>query len=130
MDANTVREQVDRGPDKVGYPDLKEAKDRNIMITFGWDGNDYVWHIGTTHHRVRFSVTEEQMLYTIIKSMNKVIPKTCKVDIFLPSKDWDLKIYTFKAWGLRECWQITEELLNNLLRDLLSQLNSFSFIGR
>ena len=126
MDANKLKAMVGQEtPDKVGVPDLREQIYGKIVISSGWDGDDYVWHISTAHQKIPFTISERTLLHEIASLMNQVIPDTCRVDIFTPYMDWDIKMYTFKAHGLKQYWQINKEALEELLKKLFARLNTF-----
>jgi hypothetical protein len=96
----------------------------NIVISSGWDGDEFVWHMSTIHHKISFKISERQLLQEIISLMNKVVPSTCKVDVFTPYMDWDIRMYTFKAHDLKNYWQVSDEVLDDLLKKLFIKLNT------
>jgi hypothetical protein len=111
-------------PDQVGVPTINEVQFGKIVISHGWDNDDYVWHISTNNTKLPFKVPEKHLIMYVIQVFQSVIPDTCKVDIWTPDRTWDLKMYTFKAWKLRDYWQITPEILDTLLKKLFATANA------
>lgn len=108
----------------VVVPKLVDQISGKIRIQHGPHGDDYVWHLSTIDYRIRFKVSTERLLYAIASAMNKYIPPTITVDIFLPQSDWDIKEYTFKAHGLNGVWNFNQKHIDNLSIELFNILNA------
>lgn len=109
---------------EISSPELVTQIIGQIQITHGWDGGDYVWHICTTDMRIPWKVTDHRLCFGVSKVMTDTIPQTCIVDIWLPIPTWEIVEYTFKAMDLRSCWQITEESIAKMNRQLFEVLNT------
>jgi len=94
-----------------------------VIIEHGWHADDYVWHIEPAPKRA-FSVSMDRVLFAITRTFNTVIPSNIKVDVMLPFADWDRKIITFKAYGLDQCWNVSDSDLNRLVVVVFKVLNT------
>jgi hypothetical protein len=95
----------------------------NIQIQHGWDGDDYVWHIEPANKR-KWNPSVDRAIYAAAKTMKDVIPDDIFVKIFRPYADWEVKVFTFKAIGLKERWNVTQDDLNRLNLSLFKVLNA------
>jgi len=93
-----------------------------VAIDHGFDGSDYVWHIEPGPRR-QWKVTMDRVIYAIAKTMHGVIPDNVKVNIFKPYLDWEVKVVTFKAHGLGDCWNVTPKDITDLTLRLFEVLN-------
>lgn len=93
-----------------------------IKIEKGWHADDYVWHI-SDHPRRPFRVAQGKVVHAIALTMNKVIPNSVEVKIYMPMAEWDIQEYTFKAIDLRNQWNVTEDMIEDLNNSLLEVLN-------
>jgi len=110
-------------PDEIQAPELTEQISGDIRIQHGWHGQDYVWHIAANPKKP-FRVSDERVIYATAKIMNDTIPQDVRVNIWLPFQDWDIREFTFKAFGLEEKWSITEKALEKLVANLFEALNT------
>ena len=62
-------------------------------------------------------------MHAIALTMNKVIPNSVEVKIYMPMAEWDIQEYTFKAIDLRNQWNVTEDMIEDLNNSLLEVLN-------
>jgi hypothetical protein len=108
----------------VDSPIFKTQRSGYIEIEHGWHKADYIWHIKPWHPKKQFRVTLGRALYMIAMVLNSTIPSTVKVDVMPPSKDWDIPEITFKANGLRDCWQVKDESIEAATKELFETLNS------
>jgi hypothetical protein len=111
-------------PDQISIPELWDEIKGQILIRHGWHGSDYVWHICTTHHRLNFKISEENLLMLCAKTMSKFIPESVEVKIWLPLADWDIQEYTFKAMDLKSAWQVQEKHIAEINTKLFEVLNT------
>lgn len=101
---------------------LKTQRSGNVVIEYGWDGDDHVWHLQPAERR-HWSVSTDRVIVAIARTMNTVIPQRIKVNIFEPYLDWDVKSITFKAHDLHSCWNVKEQDLARLAVQLFTVLN-------
>lgn len=110
---------------QVSDPKLSAQQMANIQIEHGWHGVDYVWHINS-HPKRPFKISQERLVYSIAKVMNKVIPDHIVVNVFTPLADWDIKEYTFKAMDLKSEWSIGDSNIEKLNLELFEVLNTLT----
>jgi hypothetical protein len=113
-------------PGRVSPSDalITERRGR-VEIQYGWVESDYVWHFTPTTNSGGWGVSADRVLYLIAQTMNAVIPKTVKVDVFKPMLEWEIKAISFKALNLKMTWNVSEEDIKSLtdtLFDVLSKL--------
>lgn len=104
---------------KISFPSQVTQVSGRVKITHGPSGDDYIWHISCDRPRCSHQV----FIYTIIKTMNTVIPQTTKVDVFAPAADWEIKEWTFAARGINNAWNVDEKDIKNLSLKLLESIN-------
>lgn len=95
----------------------------NVQIQHGWNGDDYVWHIEPVNRR-KWKSSADRAIYATAKAMHGVIPDHVFVRIFRPQSDWEIKVFTFKAEGLKQCWNVSQEDLARLNLNLFKVLNA------
>lgn len=108
----------------VDYPIFKLERVGYIEIEHGWHKADYVWHIKPWNPKKQFKVTLGRVFYMIAMVLNEIIPPSVKVDISPPNRDWDIPEITFKANGLRDCWQVKDDDITEVTKKLFSSLDS------
>jgi len=96
-----------------------------IKIEHGPHGDHYVFHISPLGNS-KLRCSEELFIHSIAMIMNKTIPSSIMVDIFLPQSDWDIKEYTFKAINFTGDWRFNPECINKIIGNLLTGLNAIS----
>lgn len=109
--------------DSYKAPSLMRQQSGFIEITHGWHDEDYVWHISAWHQKKQWNVDQSMVIYAVAKAMNSCVPTACKVNIFPPYQQWEIKEYTFKAIDLGSYWQINQAMLNELTDRLFVVLN-------
>lgn len=121
---DTFRKIVSGKPDRISVQkSLTEEISGFIRIFRGWHNEDYVWHIEPAAIRRTWKVPFERVLFAIAQTMNKVVPTSVEVKIWLPRNDWELKTITFKAIRLKDEWSIGENDLDALSSKLFEVLN-------
>ncbi len=108
------------GEQKVSFPEQKTSTSGKVKIVHGKSESDYIWHISCDRPRCN----QQVLIYTIIKTMNTVIPNTTHVDLYPPAADWDIKEWTFAARGILDSWNVQIEDLDGLSLKLLETINS------
>lgn len=93
-----------------------------ILIQHGWNGTDYVWNIEPAPRR-RWKVSLDRVIYAVAKTMNQTVPPNVRVNIFRPARDWEVKILTFRAYGLGECWNVRKRDVEEMTIRVFSVLN-------
>lgn len=117
------RKLISGKPDAVKGPkNLSQEVSGFVRIWSGWHDDAFVWHIEPAQIRRPWKVSDERVMYAVAQTMNKVIPKRIKVDIWKPQRDWEIKTFTFKAQEIRLEWSIQEEDLQRLTRLLFEVL--------
>lgn len=103
---------------------LLTQRSGNVVIEHGAaDHGDYVWHF-QPFERHQWSTSIDRVITAIARTMNTVIPQRIRVDIFEPYLDWDVKSITFRAYGLRECWNVQDKDVTRLTLQLFTVLNA------
>jgi hypothetical protein len=117
------RKLISGKPDAVKGPkNLSQEVSGFVRIWSGWHDDAFVWHIEPAQIRRPWKVSDQHVMYAVAQTMNKVIPKRIKVDIWKPQRDWEIKTFTFKAQEIRLEWSIQEEDLQRLTRLLFEVL--------
>lgn len=104
-------------------PELKEETVGKIKINHGPHGDDYVWHISPHHPKSNFTQPADNIFRLCATIFKSLIPESIKVDVFPPKQDWEIKEWTFKAHGLMDCWQITQNEINKTNTELARVLS-------
>jgi len=114
-------------PDKIEVTaNLVQQRVNAIQIEHGWHEDNYVWHFSPWHSKRPYKESIDRVVYGIAQTMNKTIPQTVEVNIFLPYTDWEIPEITFKAIGLKNCWNITDSTIATLNEDLFRILNQMT----
>lgn len=137
---DTIRDTVQNGPETSDLENL-DGKKHNVKaassskdqvsglihIETVWHKDDCAWHIAPAHPRRPWKVSEDRVLYTIMRVMSGTIPSTIRVDISLPYHDpegnWDIKEITFKARDIRAAWNVSDKDLEKMVEQLFEALN-------
>lgn len=118
------KDQLQSGkPDQIKAAVFTMQVSGQIQIRHGWDGDDYVWHIEPISRR-KWKTSVERATYATIKTMSTTIPSDVFVKIFPPFSDWEIKVITFKAMKLRNCWNVSQTDLDRLNAKLFPVLNA------
>ena len=112
-------EQV--GIEKTYRP--KEQVQGFIRIISGWLGADFVWHIGPAHPKKPWKVSLDRVIFAMVHTLNKYLPKEQRVDIFPPYQDWEIPEVTLKAIGIKNEWWVDEKELEKLNLEFMKVLN-------
>lgn len=110
-------------PEKVRAAVFAQQVSANVQIEHGWDGDDYVWHIEPAQRR-KWASSVDRAIYATAKVMSGVIPDTVKVNIHKPYLDWEIKVFTFKALGLKRCWNVSKADIDVMNLRLFKVLNT------
>lgn len=108
---------------RVAIPEFVKQESGMLMFEHGWMQEDYVWHIQPRSGRP-WKVSQERVLFAIMKTMDTVIPRTMRVNLYPPDEDWDIKAYTVKVLGLRAAWNVPDSDIHRLTEKLFNILNS------
>lgn len=79
-----------------------------VEIEYGRVKNDYILHVTPIHPRKNLTKRSllELAVKTCVVTLNKVVPPSLHVDIYLPQEDWEIKAISFiirdgwNAWNL------------------------------
>lgn len=85
---------------------MKKLESRVTSIEFGSYRGDYSVHVTPTHP-TRNLGTDEQVkkaLTALAVTLNEYVPHTVRVDLFLPQKDWEMKVISAKVVGGADIW--------------------------
>lgn len=118
-------DEVTKGdPYKIKTPEFTRQINGNVQIEHGWHHDDYVWHIGTTHTRKVWKVSQDRLVYAVASVLDTAIPRTIKVNIFPPIADWEVKEYTVKALELQSAWNVPASAITGVTETLFKVLNT------
>lgn len=91
-------------------PESKTKTERTatVEVEFGRVKDDYVLHVTPIHPRknLKKRALLESAVKTCVVNLNKVVPPSLRVDIYLPQDDWEIKAISFiirdgwTAWNL------------------------------
>jgi hypothetical protein len=110
-------------PEKMRAAVFSTQQAGNVVIQHGWDYEDYVWHIEPAARR-KWATSVDRAIYATAKAMKDVVPDNVFVRIFRPYADWEIKVFTFKAIGLKQCWNVTPSDIERLNLNLFKVLNA------
>ena len=109
---------------KIKAPEFVQQESGFIRIEHGWHHDDYVWHVGTNHPRKDWKVSPDRLIYAIAATLDTMIPRTVKVNIYPPVADWEIKEYTIKALEVGSVWNVTKDMLTGATEKLFKVLNA------
>lgn len=82
-----------------------------IDIEYGIAKSDYVLHITPLHHQK--NLTNKNLLDAAVKTavmeLNKIVPPTMHVDIFLPRHDYEIKATSFVIKDGGDAWNLDRD---------------------
>jgi len=117
-------DEVMRGKvERVSVPVFTKQESNTLSFEHGWSGEDYVWHMQPRSGR-GWKVTDERVIFAVMKTVDTVIPRTMHVNIYPPNLDWDIKAYTVKVLDLRVAWNVPEADLKRLTEKLFDVLST------
>jgi hypothetical protein len=110
-------------PEKIISFQLATQIAGGVSMNHGWVDEDYVWHIEPAPRR-KWASSVDRAIYATAKTMKDVVPDDVLVKIFRPVASWEVKVFTFKAIGLKRCWNVTESDIKRLNEKLFTVLNT------
>jgi hypothetical protein len=124
IDPETTSRLVSDRPNAVKAPEFSDQQVGLIRINHGWHDEDYCWHISPAAVKRPWKVSTDRVIYAVAKLLNEVIPNHITVRIWKPYLEWEIPEVTFKAFGLRSVWSITDKSLQDLNDRLFIFLNN------
>lgn len=121
---SSFKEKLQTGePEKMAIARLLTQQAGAVIMQHGWDHEDYVWHVEPAP-RKRWASSEDRAIYAMAKTMKDFVPDHIYVKIFRPVASWEVKVFTFKALGLKRCWNVQQDDINRLNAKLFTVLNA------
>lgn len=109
--------------ERVAVPEFVKQESGMMAFEHGWMQEDYIWHMQPKRGKP-WKVSPERVIFAIMKTMDTVIPRDMRVNIYPPDEDWDIKAYTAKVLGLRAAWNVPESDIARLTEKLFNVLNT------
>jgi hypothetical protein len=108
---------------QVAIPEFITQESGLLVFEHGWLQEDYIYHLQPRRGK-DWRVSPERVTFAIAKTLDTVIPRTMRVNIYPPYEDWEIKAYTVKVLGLRAAWQVPPSDITRLTEKLFSVLNA------
>jgi len=124
VNAGAFSEVVDGSPQKVQAPKFSKQTSGLVQIEHGWHQEDYIWHIGTSNPRRDWKVSQDRLVYAIAATLDTVVPRTIRINIYPPVADWEVKEYTIKAMDLQSAWNVPQSSISALTEKMFKVLNA------
>lgn len=124
-DPDDVTARVTSGvPEQIAVEELTTQRSGYIQIESGFQLDNYVWHFLPFHPRKPYRVPQDRVIFILAHIIHKRIPQDIQVKIWRPMTEYGIHEITFKAFGLRQCWNVDEKTIEQINLKLFEGLNA------
>lgn len=112
--------------------DTKKAKSSLVEVEYGVVRGDYAIHVTPVHPQK--NLTKKSLLDAAIKStvviLNKTIPPTLKVDIYLPRADYEIKATSYVIRQAVDAWNFdTSVIEKEVIPQIMEQVGKICMLA-
>jgi hypothetical protein len=109
----------------VSDADTKKARNVTVEVEFGIVKGDYVLHVTPIHPQknlLKKSLLEAAIKQTVI-ILNKTVPPTLQVDIYMPRPDYEIKATSYVIRQATDAWNFdTSKIEIEVVPQILEQV--------
>lgn len=111
--------------------DTKKTKTAMVEIEYGIVKGDYVIHVVPTHPHKNLKNQKllEHAIRQTVLMLNKEIPGTLKVDIYLPRADFEIKATSYVVRDAADAWNFDATKVEALIPAILEQVGKICMMA-
>jgi hypothetical protein len=87
---------------------MRKVENKVLCVEYGTYQANYAIHITPTHPQknLKSQADVERALWELVKILHDYVPQTVQVDLFLPRKDWQMKVISAVIKDWEQAWAL------------------------
>lgn len=127
----TPLSEFDKQLTNVSEINTKKLRTSLVEIEYGTIKADYVLHVIPIHPNKNLKAVEllNLAIKTTVQLLNKIVPTTLRVEIFLPRPDYEIKATSYIIRDAVEAWNFDAKPIEEIIPTILEQVGKICMMS-